>query len=397
MKIQKNQVIILVIFLLMIIPVMQINGSVDAKEKKKEPLVTMVLFETDLREALNEISLQTGVDIIPDQTVNGVVTADLQEVPLKKALRRILIGGGYTFRKIDDFYLVGLPTPKNPTFKDLSEIKVVKLKHITVREVFDILPSFLKSYVKGSPRSNVLTIHAPVREQKRIYELIDAIDKPQQQVEIKVVVTEIDSKKVKEIGTKLLSYNKGEQGIKRGKYDSVDDLLVLETDHYGKLLTELRVLEEEEKAKIKANPRVLVADGETAELFVGDQETLLITPEDDDITSRTEEIEVGVKLRATADIIGEDKIVLNITPQISHFVNEVRPDILVKKNSVSTTLRLKSGQTAVVAGMTMQNDYSQDKKVPVLGDVPLVRWFFKNKKERKTDRELLVFVTPVIK
>lgn len=64
---------------------------------ESQPRVTIVFYETPLREALNEISLQTGVNIIPDYTVEGVVTADLNNVPLEKALEIILSGGGYTF------------------------------------------------------------------------------------------------------------------------------------------------------------------------------------------------------------------------------------------------------------------------------------------------------------
>lgn len=56
--------------------------------------------------------MQTGVNIMPDQTVSGAVTADLQDVPLEQALKILLFGGGYSFRKVDDnLYFVGLPDP----------------------------------------------------------------------------------------------------------------------------------------------------------------------------------------------------------------------------------------------------------------------------------------------
>jgi type II secretory pathway component HofQ len=77
--------------------------------------VNLFLFESSIRDALSEISLQTGVNIIPDSTVSGRVTVDLQDVPLEQALRIILIGGGYSFRKIDDFYFVGQPSLTLPS------------------------------------------------------------------------------------------------------------------------------------------------------------------------------------------------------------------------------------------------------------------------------------------
>ena len=59
-------------------------GGVGFAQEEDEPLVNIMLFETDLRESLSEISLQTGVTIIADQTVSGQVTADLQDVPWKR-------------------------------------------------------------------------------------------------------------------------------------------------------------------------------------------------------------------------------------------------------------------------------------------------------------------------
>lgn len=403
-----NNLLILVIVALMItVFFFQSRGIVKAAEQKEQskkkqskkeqqPRVTMTLFETDLREALNEISLQTGVNIIPDQTVHGVVTADLKNVPLEKALRTVLIGGGYTYRKIEDFYLVGLPDPKSNTFSKLSEVEVVSLKHTNAQEVFKVLPSFLDPYVKGDPKDNIITISAPPQQTERIKELINKVDKPQKKVKVKVVVTEVNSEKVKELGTNLLEHKENTAASKSISYNTNDNLLVIEDEYYGKLLTELNVLQEEQKAEIRANPRLLVSDKEKAELFVGDRQVLVLTSENNDFSSRVEKIEVGVGLQVVADIISENEINLKLAPKVSRFVDEERPDLVVKRNSVSTTLQLKSGQTVMLAGMTLEDDSNYNKGIPILKDIPLVRWLFSTNTTRKNKRELLIFVTPVI-
>lgn len=103
-----------------------------------------MFYETDLRDAIHELSIQTGINIIADQTVNGVITVDLRDVPLEKALNMILSSGGFTFRKIEDYYLVGLADPRNVSFSDLSDFEVIQLENITVKEVFNLLPLFNK-------------------------------------------------------------------------------------------------------------------------------------------------------------------------------------------------------------------------------------------------------------
>ena len=44
----------------------------------------------------------------------------------------------------------------------------------------------------------------------------------------------------------------------------------------------------------------------------------------------------------------------------------------------------------------MQETSDRQSKVPILGDIPIIRWLFRNEASQKTDRELLIFVTPVI-
>jgi type IV pilus assembly protein PilQ len=46
--------------------------------------------------------------------------------------------------------------------------------------------------------------------------------------------------------------------------------------------------------------------------------------------------------------------------------------------------------------MTMQDYYDLSRKVPILGDIPIIRWLFRNDIKREGDREVLIFVTPVI-
>lgn len=358
-----------------------------AADAAGEPTVTMMLFETDIREALNEIAMQTGVNIISDQNVSGVVTAGLVDVPLEKALRIVTIGGGYTFRKIDDFYLVGLPDPRSTTFGELVETEVFILKHTDAAFVLELMPTFLQPYVRGMD-GNVLTISAPPTELVRIKELLGKLDGPRKQIEVKVVVTEVSSDAVKELGNTLLMRHPDEGhtfenigGVdfpsRSFAYSGIDNLLTINADVYGSLLARLKLLQEERKAKIHADPKVLVADGETAELFSGEQQILLISSEDDDFTDRVERVEVGVTLNVTANTVGEDEVILKLSPQVSHFVGQARPDLIVKQNSVSTTIRLKSGQTAMLAGLTVQDDVDYTRKVPVLGDIPLLRWLFR--------------------
>ena len=378
---------------------MQPINLIYAQEEVNEqpPLVTITFFSTDLREALKEISLQTGVNIIPDETVGGQVTAEFQEMPLEKVLDRILASGGYTYRRIEDFYLVGLPSPKSNTFSKLSEIEIIHLDHISSKQVFTLLPDFFRSYVHGNNTDNIITISAPTQKLNRIKSFVKELDQPKAQVKVKVIITEINSSKMREIGNKLFTYDKEGAPGKTASYDLDEGLLTFEGDIYGKFLGQLRMLEKEHQAEIKADPHVLVTSGQEAKLFVGKEENIIIDDSGDDYDdSRIEEIEVGMKLDLEAQVKNNGLIDLKVSPEMSHFLNEKRPDIIVRKNSLTTSLRLKSGQTAILAGMTKKDEAEYEEGMPVFNKIPLVRWFFSRKSKRKEQRELLILVTPTI-
>jgi len=374
-----------------------LTGIIEASDE--QPLVNLLLFETDIREALSEITMQTGVNIIVDSTVGGTITADLQDVPLEKALRMILSSGGYTYRRIDDFYFVGLPDPRSTTFAELAVSEVVHLTHVSAGKVLNALPSFLSGYVKGEYDGKFLVVTAPEAELERILKLIAQIDQPEKQVEVQVIVTEVSTSFLKDMGANLFSYAFGAGQTLNESWQSnleyKNSTLLFATDLYGQLLSQLKLAEKEGNAKVHANPKVVVADGKTAELFIGDRQILLL-PGSTETSTRTERIDVGVRLKVVPQIYG-DKIMLTITPEISHFINEAKPDFVIKNSTVSTTVLLENGQTAMLAGMTIQTSADYSDKVPILGDIPIIRWFFRNDVQREAESELLVFVTPVIR
>ena len=90
------------------------EGAVLDPEELYELRVDNIFFDTFIRDALADISLQTGVPIVADTTVTGFVTLELVDVPLPVALEQLLWPAGYTFRWMDGYYLVGIGRPAKP-------------------------------------------------------------------------------------------------------------------------------------------------------------------------------------------------------------------------------------------------------------------------------------------
>lgn len=366
-----------------------------------EPTVSMVFIQDDLRDAITELILQTGVNILVDDTVYGLVTLDLVDVPLETALRMILMPGGYEYRKIDDFYFVGTSDPRSQAFRHLAETETFTLEYLTAAEARELLPETYDRYLRSGREGNLLTITAPQGIIERFRNDLEAIDKPVPQILIQALVTEISRSELEEWGSKLLSYVPNTT-VAAGVGNSWLDHIVYENTifnfgFFGKVLSSIRALEAEKKAEIKANPRVIVSNGETVDLFSGETHFLVVS--NTTSSNRLEQVNVGVSLKVTPRVVNGEKLQIAITPEISHLAGQPlnkSDGFAVRRSAITTNVYAQSEQTLLLAGMTLQQVSDQNGYVPILGKLPIIRWLFSEKSKSDEERELLIFVTAEI-
>ncbi|HOP74243.1 MAG TPA: hypothetical protein PLC07_04185 [Bacillota bacterium] len=358
-------------------------------------LVTATFFDTDLREALKEVSLQTGVTIITDENIKGVITMELKDVPFEKALRMMISGGGYMYRKFDDYYIVGLPDAKNPTYALLCQTEIFRFKNISAESAKALLPEIYREYVRFDVESNVATVNAPSSIVTTILADLAKMDEGKAQIRIKALVTEVQTDAIKELGLNLLEFN-NEAGVssRAGSYDMAEGLMTLRgSGSFGQLLAKIKLLSQEKKAAIQADPVILIAEGKTGQLFVGDKKTIILRPDEDSpYSNQSETVEAGITLKVTPRVY-HDFLELFISQKVSGIEEEEVDRILIKTREFESVVRLAPGQTMMVGGLTLSKEKSDQKKVPGLGDVPLIRFFFREKITEKSDSQLLIFIT----
>ena len=363
-------------------------------EGEEEDLVSTVFFETDIREALNELALQTGVNIVYDESVVGRVTLDLNQIPLEKALDMMLLIGGYQYRKLEDnFYIVGSPDPNSPIYQRITESETIKLDYITASHAVDLLPPYYEDFIRTTAEADdMLTITAPKKVIESFKEHLKKIDKPEPEILIEVLVTEVSKEVIKEQGMDLFGLTT-EEAAENYSID-YDGIFALQAaGPAGQLLSQIKLLEEQNLAEITANPSIRVSNKESANLFVGEERVLILELEDEDIL---EEVEVGVSIEVTPEVKAEDYIRMKISPNISNFTDEQENQLIVRRSEISSTIRTKHNQTITMAAMTLDEISEYKSKVPVLGDIPLIRWLFREESNKKGEREMLIFITPKI-
>ena len=63
---------------------------------------------------------------------------------------------------------------------------------------------------------------------------------------------------------------------------------------------------------------------------------------------------------------------------------------------IQTSIQIYNGATVVMGGMITENRVSHEDKIPLLGDIPLLGWFFRHEKQSRSRTEVLVFITPYV-
>ena len=106
---------------------------------------------------------------------------------------------------------------------------------------------------------------------------------------------------------------------------------------------------------------------------------------------------VGLTLAITPHINDDDQVRLEIKLEISDvssIVEGLGPNI--SKKNANTTSVVEDQQTIVIGGLITDNVVQTTRKVPVLGDIPILGFFFRHKKSLVEKRNLLIFLTPYI-
>lgn len=363
--------------------------------------ITNVFVDTDIREILRTIGAQAEVNILTDETVEGYVTVDLKNVPLEKALEMILAPGGYTYVWREDYYLVGSPSPLNPAFQKLSKTEEIQLDHINADSVSRLLSDFFRPYVKVDTERNVLLVSGPSEVIARIREDVERIDRPRRQVIIEALITEVSRERGKEFGMDW-GWNWIPSEIAPGEQIEGIDVTGLQIGYtsrvVGEIFASLKALIREGKAEIKATPKISTLDGEEAEINVERVEYYVILAGPPEAPYRRfETITVGVSLRILPRIVGEDEIVMSITPQVSDVIQREETEFpVVSRRRVETTVRVKDGQTVIIGGLLQSVRRDIISGVPFLRKIPILDLFFSRKTTSVQETELVVFITPRI-
>ncbi len=165
----------------------------------------------------------------------------------------------------------------------------------------------------------------------------------------------------------------------------------------------LRSLLTRGEAKYLGKPKVVTLNNKTATITTSTDATVGYTQSqsgggDNTLTvSGAERKRVGLTLQVTPQVNREGYVTLYVQPSYSDVVSSGFEDTMdTTTRAASTLVRVKNGQTVVIGGLLTSRETDQTRKVPLLGDIPILGWLFTSRTTSKTTTDLVIFITPTI-
>ena len=397
-------------------------------------LPSLKFQNASLRDILNFIGTSSGINITFEPTYQDrAYTIALEDVTVEQALQQIMAANSLFYKVMNPKTIMVIPdnSAMHVKYDDLV-LRVFYLSHADPAEVSQIVNSMLRlasmpvqPVVLPNKTANTLTVRATAAAMDIIERLVRANDKPRAEVIIDVQILEVNRQRVKRLGLNLNEYALGltfspevappntSGGIPPGAPPPFNLNTISQgistADFYLTVPTAvLRFLATDSQTKLIAKPQLRGAEGAKLTLNLGDDIPVVQTvfgaavaggfasiPQSS-FTYRTVGIIVEMTPRVTYE--GDIKLEMSVEssalgPNISVAGQDV-PSFSSRK--VTTTLRLREGESNLLAGLLRDEQRKILTGFPGLMKVPILRSLFGQSNDEVNQSDIVMLLTPRI-
>ncbi len=394
-------------------------ASMPALKKNFQRPVTLQFRDANLRMVLESISKTSGINILVDKDVRADLKATIfvAGTSVEDTVDLILMQNQLEKKVLSDNTIFIYPnTPaKNKDYQDLK-VRSFHLVNADAKLMQAMVKTILKTrdlFINEKTNSLIMrdTPEAIRLAEKIIYD--QDIAEPEVMLEVEVV--EITRSLLSELGirypdqmtltplildpvTGLAATNVtlGSLGQR-----TRDNLLVSPLPSVT-----LNAHLDDSDTNVLASPRIRARNREKAKIHIGDKVPVLtnsVTPVASGspvVTGSVQYIEVGLKLEVEPDIHSDGEVGIKINMEVSNIVNQVTNPVSgtvayqIGTRTAATVLRLKDGETQVLAGLIDDEDRRTANMIPGLGQMPVLGRLFSSHRNDKKKTEIVLSITP---
>ena len=375
---------------------------------------SLVFREAGSRDVFTALARFANVNITFDQTFTDIpISIDLRNTAFEDALDSVTKTTGNFYRVTAPRTITIIPDTPSKRREYADEIvQTFYLSNADLKETIDLLRIVIDARrVAPLEATNAITIKDTPERVAAAARIITAIDKARPEVVIDVELLEVDRRSLREYGLQVASSDQngisGQLGINREGL-SIDNFLSLtQSDVFISNLPSLfyRLLKNDTSTRTLANPHLRTSEGLPAQARFGERVPVPVTTfapiatggvAQQPITSFNYE-NIGVNIDITPRTHHNDDVSLTMQLEISSISGTGFGGLpTFGSRSINTTIRLKDGETSMLAGLIRDDERNVLSGIPGLSSLPLIGRLFAYNKTETQETDIILTLTPHI-
>jgi len=363
----------------------------------------------------NTPQIETDIKILPDIRTNSlVVVANAQDTEtIEGLISQLDIQRPMGTNNVHVVYL------KNGQAVEVAKSLTTALSNL---QIAGALEATQQIHVTADEGTNALIISASAQDYEVLAEIIDKLDIFREQVFVEMLIMEVGEDELRKIGVDWATLDQSVDGSARvfgatnfgprvdfasGSLEGLAVGLWRGSGTGVRIGSMLHALEKQSGVNILSTPHILTSNHNKAKIVVGESRPFVMQSkitEGDPLTPTViktyEYKDVGITMEITPHISQGGLIRLEIKSEFTKLIEDITTVSVdtptTAKREAETIVSMDSGSTVVIGGLIRDDKITIEKKVPLVGDIPLVGGLFKFRKDQLQKTNLLFFITPHI-
>lgn len=387
----------------------QILAAPSLNAAYKKP-INLEFRDASIKVVFDALSRTTGINFIFDRDVKGDqrTTVFLKNTNLDDAIDVILSTAQLEKKILNPSSVLIYPNTaaKNTEYQDLM-VRAFYLANVEAKNAATLLKTVLKiKDVFVDDKYNMIVLRENPEAIALAERLIALHDMEEGEVMLEVEVLEINRTRLQNLGIQLSDQLTVTPLVAGGGGASasfkLSDLLSLNSSQLGISIPSatINLQKIDGDGNLLANPRIRVRDREKAKILIGDKVPVVTTTSTGNFVSENiQYLDVGLKLEVEPTIYLRDEVGLKLSLEVSSLVSSIRTNngsqaYQIGTRNFSSALRLKDGETQVLAGLISDEDRSTANRIPLLGDLPILGRLFSSQNDNRKKTEIVLSITP---
>jgi general secretion pathway protein D len=362
-----------------------------------------------------------GINILFDPGLKDQeIAIELKDVTAQDALEILMRAANHFYKTLDPHtILVAADTPQNRRAYEDLVIQTFYLSNADVKDVMTMLRTLVDAKkIAANERLNAIIVRDSIDRVKVAEKLIETNDKARSEVVVDVELVQIDSHKLRDLGTALSSYSVSQslnpgldvdpktEGVQIG----LNDLQFLNRGSWVLTLPTFlySFIKSNTDAQVLARPQLRISEGEKAQLHIGDRVPIPTTTFNTantvggnivPITSFQYQ-DIGIKINIEPRVHHNLEVTLKVHVEISNLAGSVQgsegSQPIIANRSIDTVIRLKDGETNFLAGLLRTDEQTTNQGIPGLSDIPILGRLLSHDTRDAQRTDVILTMTPHI-